>query len=60
VRILSIIDSYDVMVHARAYKVPLSVDVAVEELRKGAGRQFDPQLVEVFIDQVGKKGMVQV
>jgi diguanylate cyclase (GGDEF)-like protein len=60
VRILSIIDSYDVMVHARAYKVPLSVDAAVEELRKGAGRQFDPQLVEVFIDQVGKKGMVQV
>lgn len=49
-RILSIADSYDAMTSSRAYrKKPLSPEKAMEELRQGSGKQFDPEIVEVFI-----------
>lgn len=55
VRILSILDAYDTMVHGRPYKKSLTHEEAVEELRKGAGRQFDPDLVELIITRVFSK-----
>ncbi|NLZ28329.1 MAG: PAS domain S-box protein [Firmicutes bacterium] len=48
-RILSIVDAYDVMTHDRPYRKALSVEEAVAELRRCAGTQFDPVLVEEFI-----------
>jgi diguanylate cyclase (GGDEF)-like protein/putative nucleotidyltransferase with HDIG domain len=48
-RILAISDSFDAMSSARPYRPALSREEAAEELRKGAGRQFDPSLVEIFI-----------
>ena len=47
-RILAIIDSYDVMVNDQLYKGAVTEDMALEELHKCAGSQFDPELVEVF------------
>lgn len=55
VRILSILDAYDAMTHGRPYKKSLPHEAAIEELRKGAGRQFDPDLVELLIDKVFSK-----
>ena len=51
-RIISICDSFDAMVSDRPYRTGLSVDQAVASLRAGAGTQWDPQLVEVFIDEL--------
>lgn len=49
-RILSIADSYDAMTSSRSYrKTPLTHEVAVEELRKHSGTQFDGSLVKAFI-----------
>jgi putative nucleotidyltransferase with HDIG domain len=48
-RIIAIADSYDAMISNRAYRKGLSHDMAIEELRRCAGTQFDPQLVEAFI-----------
>lgn len=48
-RIISIADAYDVMTHDRVYKSAISQEEAFEELRRNAGTQFDPQIVEVFI-----------
>ena len=48
-RILCIADSFDAMVSRRSYKPSMSVEFAVNELEKGAGSQFDPELVPVFI-----------
>jgi len=47
-RILAILDAYDAMTHDRPYRKALSCTQAVGEIRRGAGRQFDPYLVHVF------------
>jgi HD-GYP domain-containing protein (c-di-GMP phosphodiesterase class II) len=48
-RILAIADSFEAMTSARPYRPALSHEDVVKELRQGAGTQFDPKLVEVFI-----------
>jgi hypothetical protein len=51
-RILTIADAYDAMVSDRVYRKGCSRDAAFAELRRCAGKQFDPALVERFIDAV--------
>ncbi len=48
-RIISIVDTYDVMQSRRPYKGPLSKAEALKEIKRCAGTQFDPQLVEIFL-----------
>jgi len=48
-RIVSLIDAFDVMIKGRSYKKPKSLEKAIEELKKGAGSQFDPVLTERFV-----------
>ena len=54
-RITAVADVFDVLVHERPYKDSWSVEAAAEEIRKGAGTQFDPAVVEVF-DALGPAG----
>ena len=49
-RIVAIADAYDAMVHDRPYKRAVPHDQAIDELRRHAGTQFDPELVELFCD----------
>lgn len=51
-RILAIADAYDSMVTERSYRKARLRDEAFSELRRCAGTQFDPQLVERFIEVV--------
>ncbi|MBI5871222.1 MAG: diguanylate cyclase [Actinobacteria bacterium] len=51
-RIVGIMDAYRAMLCDRPYRKALKPVVALEELRKGAGTQFDPQLVEIFVELV--------
>ncbi len=54
-RIMSVADSYDAMVSARPYrKVGLSVNEAIEEIKKNSGVQFDPNVVEAFLKVVNQ------
>jgi diguanylate cyclase (GGDEF)-like protein/putative nucleotidyltransferase with HDIG domain len=48
-RVLAIADSYEAMSSARPYRPALSSERVLKELRHGAGSQFDPELVKVFI-----------
>jgi len=48
-RLLAIVDAFDSMTHCSSYRKARSRDEAFEELRKCAGSQFDPELVERFI-----------
>ena len=51
-RITAVADAYDAMTSKRAYRDPLPESVAVDELEKNAGTQFDPEIVRVFINKV--------
>lgn len=47
-RIVSIIDAYDAMISGRPYASPKCIKDALAELKKYAGLQFDPSLVQKF------------
>ena len=49
-RIVLVADAFDAMTSKRAYQPALPVDFAVHEIRKHAGTQFDPQVVEIFLE----------
>ena len=49
-RILTVADAYDAMKSDRPYRKALSEEKAIQELKHGSGRQFDPQIVEVFLE----------
>ncbi len=55
-RILSIVDAYDAIVCDRVYRKGRSRTEAFSELRRCAGTQFDPELVERFIRTVRISG----
>lgn len=48
-RITAIADAYEVMSNGRPYKKAMGKDEIVAELKRCAGSQFDPKLVEVFL-----------
>ncbi len=58
-RITAIADAFDVMTHARSYKKPLPIAAARKELEKGAGGQFDPELVAAFL-QIGDEDLKSI
>ncbi len=49
-RLIHVCDTYDAMTVKRPYNKPRTHDEAVTELRSHAGRQFDSQMVEAFLD----------
>ena len=49
-RLFSVIDVYDALISKRPYKPAWPVERALEEIRRQAGRQFDPMAVEVFLE----------
>jgi diguanylate cyclase len=54
-RILAVVDAYDVMTHDRPYRAAVGINEALNELRQCAGTQFDPQLVDLFVQVVSSK-----
>jgi hypothetical protein len=51
-RLVGVADVFDVLVHERPYKEAWTVEDAAQEIRSGAGTQFDPEVVAAF-DAVG-------
>ena len=54
-RIITVVDSHDVMVHDRPYHKAMSEEQAMEELLRCSGTQFDPHLVTVFLKVINNE-----
>jgi len=54
-RIVAVIDAYDAMVSNRCYRKGLSHQEAVDRLIASAGKQFDPLVVEAFVEIAGQE-----
>jgi putative two-component system response regulator len=53
-RITALADVFDALTHQRPYKVAWPIDAALDEIARLKGRQFDPQLTDLFIVLVGR------
>ncbi len=49
-RVLAILDSYEVMTYGRPYKKAKTKEQVIKEFQQEAGKQFDPELTEVFVE----------
>jgi HD-GYP domain-containing protein (c-di-GMP phosphodiesterase class II) len=54
-RIMSVVDVFDAMTHDRAYRKALSREEAIAEIERGAGTQFDPEVVKAFLALVKRR-----
>lgn len=54
-RIINVVDAYYAMTTDRPYRKALPKDKAVLEIKKNAGTQFDPEVVEVFLSIIVKE-----
>ncbi len=48
-RIISVSDTFDAITSDRPYRKGLPSEIALQELRRHAGTQFDPKVVDTFI-----------
>jgi putative nucleotidyltransferase with HDIG domain len=56
-RILAAADTYDVMTSRDSYRDPVSSEEALAELRRVAGTQLDPLVVETFVEMIERYGV---
>jgi HD-GYP domain-containing protein (c-di-GMP phosphodiesterase class II) len=54
-RIIAAADTYDAMTTDRPYRKGLSHEVAINELVRYSGTQFDPEVVKYFCEVIDKK-----
>ncbi|MCR4777746.1 MAG: HD domain-containing protein [Lachnospiraceae bacterium] len=53
-RIMAVADVFDALSSARVYKPPYTFDEAINLIKDGAGTQFDPKCVEVFLESISE------
>jgi len=49
-RILAVVDTYDAMTEDRVYRKGISREDSIKEIKENSGKQFDPIIVEIFLD----------
>lgn len=55
-RVISVADVFDCLTSTRSYRKAWSVEAAIAELRRCAGTQFDPRMVEALVGAVEREG----
>ena len=50
-RIILVSDAFDAMTSLRPHRQAIALENALEELEKGKGKQFDPKIIEIFLNE---------
>jgi len=53
-RIIAIVDTYEALISDRTYRRRIDIQKALKILKRNAGTQFDPHLVDIFIEEMRK------
>ncbi|NQT22031.1 MAG: HD domain-containing protein [Candidatus Omnitrophica bacterium] len=59
-RILGVVSAFEAMIAKKPYRKELSIDEAINKIKRNSGRQFDPKVVEAFLKVVKKKGITKM
>ena len=51
-RIIGVADAYDAMASNRSYRKALAQDVVRQEIERGKGKQFDPQIADIMLEMI--------
>ena len=54
-RVIAVVDAFDAMTTTRPYREALPVEEAAAVLRRERGRQFDPRVVDAFLDSLAER-----
>jgi hypothetical protein len=54
-RVIAVVDAFDAMTTTRPYREALSMEEAASVLRREKGRQFDPRVVDAFLDSLAER-----
>jgi len=54
-RIIAVADAFDAMTSERPYRKAMTKQVAIEELKRASGSQFDPAIVKIFLKLLAQK-----
>jgi len=57
-RIVAVVDAFEAMISKRPYRKQRSIPEATEEVKKEAGKQFDPAVVSIFLKVSHRKDIV--
>lgn len=53
-RIIKVSDAFDAMTSERTYRPAMTIEEAVEQLRKDSGDQYDPRVVEALVELISR------
>jgi HD-GYP domain-containing protein (c-di-GMP phosphodiesterase class II) len=54
-KIISIADTFDALTSERTYRHAMGEAEALQEIIRCSGNQFDPQIVDIFVDMIREK-----
>lgn len=57
-RIVAIVDVFDALIHKRVYKNEMSIEDAIVIMEKGRGNHFDPNLFDLFIENLDEMSQI--
>jgi putative nucleotidyltransferase with HDIG domain len=55
-RIFAVADSFDALTSDRPYRQALNREYAIEMIKQGSGRQYDPEIVQAFLEVMAQEG----